>query len=234
VAAAAANHRQHRLWVIRTVRERPRLFLSLVVGLVAWLAQPSAWWEATRLLIAWNFGAWLYLVLAGVMMARASQADIRRRALDQDESRFVILGLTVVAAGASIGAIVAQLGGVKDTVGLAKAAHVGLAIATIVSAWALIHLMFTLHYAHEYSREWHSEPEKDERIRGGLNFPDTNTPSYADFMYFSYVIGVASQTADVQITSAPMRRIALAHGILSFFFNTTLLALSINIAAGLI
>jgi uncharacterized membrane protein len=232
VAGAPASPRGSAL--IRTIRERPRLFVSLAVGLAVWLVEPSAWRQASRLLIAWNAGAWLYLVLAGVMMARASQADIRRRALDQDESRSVILGLTIVAAAASMAAIVAQLGGVKDMTGLEKAMHVGLAVATIVSAWALIHLMFALHYAHEYSREWHGEPEKDEAIRGGLNFPDTNTPSYADFLYFSYVIGVASQTADVEVTSPAMRRIALAHGTLSFFFNTTLLALSINIAAGLI
>ncbi len=229
-----AHARRRPAWPVRTLRARPRLFIGVGVGIVAWLVQPADWREATRLLIAWNVATWLYLVLALIMAATASQESIRRRALDQDESRFVILALSVMASVASMGAIVAQLGAVKDMTGVEKAIHVGLAVATILSAWSLIHLMFALHYAHEYCLEWEHEPQKPETIRGGLNFPDTNTPSYGDFLYFSFVIGVASQTADVEVTSADMRQIVLAHGVLSFFFNTSLLALSINIAAGLI
>ncbi|MGO9133002.1 MAG: DUF1345 domain-containing protein [Methylovirgula sp.] len=105
---------------------------------------------------------------------------------------------------------------------------------TIVSAWALIHVMFALHYAHEFVLERAARGAKPAKGRGGLIFPGTETPDYVDFVYFSYIIGVACQTADVEISSAEMRRIALLHGVLAFFFNSAVLALTINIAAGLI
>lgn len=219
---------------MRLLLARPRLFICLGIGAAAWLVLPRDWRETTRLLVAWNVGTWLYLLLVGLMVLRTTHEDVRRRALLQDENRFVILGLAVAAALASIAAIVAQLGAVKTMDGAGKALHVGLASATIVSAWAFLHLMFALHYAHEYTLQWNAQPEKPSDTRGGLNFPDTDTPDYGDFLYFSYVIGVASQTADVSITSPSMRRLALVHGVVSFFFNTTLLALTINIAAGLI
>jgi uncharacterized membrane protein len=103
-----------------------------------------------------------------------------------------------------------------------------------VSAWVFIHLTFALHYAHDYFDELATELGKPLVERGGLRFPGTETPDYYDFLYFSYVIGVACQTADVDITSSLMRRTALVHCVLAFFFNSAVLALTINIAAGLI
>jgi uncharacterized membrane protein len=147
----------------------------------------------------------------------------------------VILTLAVVAAIASIFAIVAQLATVKEATGWAKYWHLGLAAGTIVSSWFFVHIMFALHYAHEYYDEWETGKGIVKQLRGGLDFPGTSAkPDYADFLYFSFVIGVASQTADVNVTSKAMRQVALVHCVLSFFFNTTVLALTINIAAGLI
>ena len=219
---------------MRTVAARPRLFIALAVGVVAYLVLPWGLVGVTRSLVAWNLGTWLYLVLACVMMAGENADAIHQRALVQDENRFVILALSLVAAAASFGAIVMELASTKDLHGWPKVGHIALVVATIFSAWAFIHLMFTLHYAHEYANQWRSEPAKPANLRRGLNFPDTDTPDYGDFLYFAFVIGVASQTADVAITSPSMRRLAAVHGIFAFFFNTTLLALTINIAAGLI
>ena len=112
--------------------------------------------------------------------------------------------------------------------------HIGLAALTIMSSFTFIHIMFMLHYAHEFYSEWKRDPAKPKGERGGLMFPGEDMPGYLDFMYFSFVIGVASQTADVATCSKDMRMIVLIHGIVSFFFNTTVLALTINIAAGLI
>jgi uncharacterized membrane protein len=151
-----------------------------------------------------------------------------------DESRFAVLALAIVAAVASLGAILAELAAVKDAQGDLKLLHLGLAAATIVSAWIFIHLIFAQHYAHEFFVERESERELPEDARGGLRFPATRHPLYVDFLYHSFVIGCASQTADVETTSAPMRVITLIHGVISFFFNTTLLALTINIASGLV
>lgn len=219
---------------LQTVLARPRLFISFGVGIVSYFLQPSSWTSVTRGLAAWNVGTWLYLLLAAIMMASESPEDVRERARAQDESRLVILTFSLVAAAASFGAIVMELGSVKDMHGWAKAGHIALVVATIVSAWAFIHLMFALHYAHEYAMQWRTHPDKPDNQRGGLYFPDTSMPDYGDFLYFSFVIGVATQTADVSVTSPSMRRLVVVHGIFAFFFNTTLLALTINIAAGLI
>ena len=224
----------HRHRFLRHLVGHPRLLICVLIGLAALALMPTIWRLETRLLLAWNFGILLYLASSAQMMIKSDQNTIRRRARLTDESRFVVLTLAILAAVASILAIVAQLAQVKDMVGLMKSLHLGLAALTIVSSWTFIHVIFAQHYAHEYFIERASEKELPENMRGGICFPDTTSPDFADFLYFSFVIGVASQTADVAICSRPMRRVALVHCVLSFFFNTTILALTINIAAGLI
>jgi uncharacterized membrane protein len=216
------------------VASRPRLFACVLLGVLAWLVEPTAWRPITRLLIAWNLASWTYLALAMMMMIRADRHAIARRALAQDDGRFALLALGCLAPIASIGAILAELAVVKNLSGSAKMLHIGLATATILGSWLFIHMMFALHYAHEFYLE--REPSEDGRrdIRGGLSFPSTSQPDYTDFLYFSYVIGVASQTADVSIHSRAMRHVSLVHCIVSFFFNATVLAFTINIAAGLV
>jgi len=218
----------------QTVRGHPRLFAGLLAGALVGFLLPPHMRLATRLLIAWNAGTWLYFILSAILVATSTTDSMRRRARDSDEGRFLILVLTSCAALASIGAIVAQLAATKDMTGLTKGLHVGLAAATIISAWFFIHLTYAFHYAHEYFDELDQEPCKDPKDAGGLRFPGTETPDYFDFLYFSFIIGVASQTADVSITAEEMRRVSLAHSILAFFFNSAVLALTINIAAGLI
>lgn len=225
----------------RTVRGHPRLFIGFAVAALATFAAPAHWALSTRLLIGWNFGAFVYFLLSAILIARADCDTMRRRAKESDEGRIVILIITCVAACASMAAIVAQLGATHDTEkGLVKGLHIALAAATIVTSWTFIHLTFALHYAHEYFDELDGELEKgDEKgeggdLVGGLKFPGTDIPDYLDFLYFSFIIGVASQTADVELTSKEMRRVSLAHSIIAFFFNSAVLALTINIAAGLI
>ncbi len=226
------------MWLIKypyqTVRGHPRLFIALLAGLVVDYFLPSSIHRTTRLLIAWNAGTWTYFILSAILIVTATTDLMRRHARDSDEGRFFILVLTSCAALASIGAIVAQLAATKDMTGLMKALHIVLAAATIVSAWFFIHLTYALHYAHEYFDELEQDPGKKPKYAGGLRFPGTEDPHYFDFLYFSFIIGVASQTADVDITSKEMRLVSLAHSILSFFFNSAVLALTINIAAGLI
>jgi uncharacterized membrane protein len=219
---------------LRVVRGHPRLFLAIAAGLAIWVILPESERLATRLLIAWNAGAWFYFISAGIMIARATPQTLRERAAASDEGRFFILLLTSLAAIASMAAIVAELASVKDMAGVEKGMHVGLAAMTILSAWLFIHLSFAFHYAHEYFDEVPDAPVKSRTGRGGLIFPGTDEPDYYDFLYFSYVIGVACQTADVAISSGAMRRTAAVHGVLAFFFNSAVLALTINIAAGLI
>jgi uncharacterized membrane protein len=213
---------------------RPRLLLCLLIGILTYLVSPVTWHGSTRILIAWNLATWLYIVLAWHMMAKATEESIRRHAIQIDESRFVVLTLSIIAAVACLAAIFAQLAAVKSAQGDLRFLHLGLAAVTIVSAWTFIHLIFAQHYAHEYFVEREEERQLPEEMRGGLLFPGCSQPSYADFIYFSFVIGCASQTADVETTSTTMRTVSLIHGVIAFFFNTTVLALTINIGSGLV
>jgi uncharacterized membrane protein len=212
---------------LRIVRARPRLFIAAVIGLAVVIAlSASDWRMATRLLVGWDLGVALYLVLALRLMATADVRHIRLRARLQDEGQYAVLALTAVAALASLGAIVALLG--MAGAGDRRPAHLLLGVVTILLSWNFTHIMFALHYAHEFYDE-------NGRKGGGLMFPgDLKEPDYWDFVYFSFVIGMTSQVSDVAITCRPIRHTVSAHGIISFFFNVTILALTVNIAASVI
>ncbi len=224
----------HRHTMIRNVIARPRLFICAAIGLLILAAMPPAWHFTTRLLIAWNVGAVIYIAASLVMMARSTAHTIRQTAILTDEGRFVVLILACLAATASFAAIFMQLAVVKDAHGLLRAGHLALAAVTVVSAWTFTHIMFAQHYAHEFFIERVSEKDLAEEYRGGLRFPGGQKPDFFDFLYFSFIIGVASQTADIEISSRPMRRVSLVHSLLSFVFNTIIVALTINIASGLV
>jgi len=134
----------------------------------------------------------------------------------------------------ALAAIISQLNTARHADGVLRFMHLSLAVLTNISVWTFIHFVFAQHYAHEFFIERENEPKLSIDERGGLRFPGEHRPVYGDFVYFSFVIGVACQTADVSVTSRPMRRLCLAHCILAFFFNTTILALSINITASLL
>ncbi|MGD0633492.1 MAG: DUF1345 domain-containing protein [Beijerinckiaceae bacterium] len=218
----------------RLMLGRPRLFESVGAAFVVYFVTARDLDLATRLLIAWNTGTWLYFVLSFFLVSRATSKSIRIRARTTDEGKFAILIFTTLAALAATAAIFAELSVTKDLKGLEKDWHLALAVATIISAWVFIHLTFALHYAHEYFDETKNEEGETFKLRGGIIFPETQDPDYWDFMYFSFIIGVASQTADVSISSKAIRRTSLVHSVLAFFFNSAILALTINIAAGLI
>jgi uncharacterized membrane protein len=150
----------------------------------------------------------------------------------QDDGRYFILTLAALSSTISFGAIFAQLANIKDMPASAKGLHIALALATIVGSWFFVHMTFALHYAHEFFRL--SKPDADGKWRGCIEFPGVLRPDYFDFLYFSYVIGVACATADVNITGTAVRRLALVHCILAFFYNNAVLAMSINIGAGFI
>lgn len=226
-------------FLIRHVRARPQLFACIVVGWLvavllpqAWVAQPVA-----RALVGWDVGVCLYLSLAAHAMLRSTHETIRQRARQQDEGQLLILTLVTIGAIASITAIIVELSVAKNLHGGVRYLYIGQALFTIVVSWIFTHTMFALHYAHDYF------VARMAGASGGINFPvdeksgDANAardePRYGDFLYFSFIIGTSAQTADVSFTSKPMRRIGLVHCVLAFFFNTAILALTINIAASL-
>jgi len=211
---------------LRIVRARPRLFISFLIGFVVVVLCPSDWRIATRLLVGWDVGIGLYLALALRMMAAADVRHIRLRARLQDEGQFTILALTATAAFASLGAIIALLA--SSDANHRDPIHLLLGAVTILLSWTFTHIMFALHYAHEFYDE-------DGGQGGGLLFPGgLREPDYWDFVYFAFVIGMTSQVSDVAVTCRPIRHTVSAHGIISFIFNVTLLALTVNIAASAI
>jgi uncharacterized membrane protein len=208
---------------VRVVYARPRTFASVAVGTVAFFVLPDSSRLVTRLLISWDIFAALYLVLAYIMMFRCGLAHIRRNAVLQDDGRFLILTVTALGAFASIAAIVFELGASHHA-----APQLALATATITLSWAAVHTVFALHYAHDYYRG---------KKPGGLQFPSGDEQDHADywdFVYFSFVIGMTAQVSDVGITDKTIRRTATVHGIISFIYNTALVALMVNIAASAI
>lgn len=224
---ATAGWRRNRF--VRQIRIRPRLYVALAVAILVSVFLPTEIIShtTTRLLIAWNVGAGLYVILAAVMMARSTHHHMRHRAQLQDDGQVIILALVVIASVASLAAIGGELAVVKDMHGSLKTAHIILAGLTVLSSWAFIQVMFCLHYAHDYyAAACHGRP-------AGLQFPEDDQPDYGDFFHFAAVIGTSGQTADVNFSSKKMRRIGTVHCILAYLFNTTVLALLINIGAGL-
>ncbi len=209
------------LWLpVRVVYARPRTFVAIAIGIAAFFLLPTSLRLITRLLVAWDIFVAFYLLLVYAMMLRSEHRHIRRDAVLQDDGRFVILMVAALGAFASIAAIVSELG-------IAHRGGVELALATVTIAlsWAAVHTTFALHYAHAYYRK---------RKPGGLQFPSGEQQDHADywdFVYFSFVIGMTAQVSDVGITDKGIRRTVTAHGIVSFVYNTALLALMVNIAA---
>jgi len=207
-----------------------RLLISTLVGIVICILLPDWMHLSARIISVWLGWMICFLTLTWAMMLKATPKTMRRKAQQQDEGRVVILSLIITAACVSLLAIGFMLSNGKGAAAPILAFYVTLAALTILGSWLLVHTVFALHYAHGYYQDRDDSPE----IAGGLEFPDDRQPDYWDFLYFSFVIGMTSQVSDVAITSTSLRRLTLLHSILSFFFNTTILAMSINIIAGLI
>ncbi|PZO36150.1 MAG: DUF1345 domain-containing protein [Pseudanabaena frigida] len=212
-------------------RVRSRLILSILFASIVSVLLPSWFSLSTRILCIWNTGMISFLVATWSLMLQAKPKTMRHNAQSEDEGRLVILSLITAAACASTLAIAFILREAKGQEVNIVISHVILAVVTIVGSWLLVHTIFAMHYAHEYYQDHQTQSDLKA---GGLDFPEDIEPDYWDFLYFSFVIGMTSQVSDVQITSRSLRRLSLFHSILSFFFNTAIVAMSINIIAGLI
>ena len=208
--------------VVRIVRARPRLFVAAGVGALVMAA--LAWWTGSRLasfLVGWDVCVGLYLILAFEVMAGSDVHQIRERAAEQDEGQVAVLAGTVAAALVSLAGILFELAGAGGPGPSMYWGKIAAGLAIFLS-WAFIHTIFALHYAHEFY---------DRDGGGGMAFPGGGEePDYWDFVYFSFVIGMTSQVSDVGVTTKTVRRTVTAVGVVSFAFNTALLALSVGLA----
>ena len=196
-----------------------------MLGVAAGLFWPEVRTLLSRVLIGWNVATWSYLVWVLVVLLRADAGHMKRVALAQAESAPTVLAIVAGAVVASVVAVTFELLAAKAAGPGHVWSHGVFAAVTVVGSWLLLPLLFALSYAAAYYG-----PEPD----GGLEFPGTRAgfePDHTDLLYFAFTIAVTAQTSDVAITSRPMRRLVLAQSILSFAFNTTILAFSINAAA---
>jgi uncharacterized membrane protein len=215
---------------INAFKARPLMVVAFVVGLAVSLVVPGPLRHVTRALIGWNAGVWVYLVSTGWTMLSADHHRMRRNALLHAEGLVAVTSVAACAVVASLAAIMVELSQARPVSTHAVAwPHVVFALSTIIGSWLLLPLLFALAYASRY----YEAPGGSE---GGLAFPGATPdapPGYADFIYFSLTLAATSQTSDVAVTRPQMRRWVVVQAVLSFAFNTMLLALAVNIAAGL-
>jgi len=212
--------------VRRLIRDHPRLAISVAAACAIFFFLPGHWSALSRLLVCWNCGVTLFLVLIFIWMSRLTSEQICSRYAEEDESAPIILVVVTLAALLSLVAIVEPLANIKQLAGAQRVAHFLLAALTLVNSWLLVPTMFTTHYADMFY-----STKDDERP---LRFPETPMPVFWDFAYFSFTIAAACQTADVSTTQIGIRKVVIAHTLISFLFNASILGFAINVTAGLL
>jgi uncharacterized membrane protein len=225
----AARSWYHPMALVQSVMLRPRFYGAAIAGGLAFAFLPHSWPHTVRWALAWDIGGLIYLLFAIRLMMGCGADRIQARAARRDDSRGVILVMILLAIVASFAAIAGLIGEAKlpSTPQAEKIYLTALAVATIMMSWGVTQVVFALHYAHDYYR-----PDDGGRGRG-LRFPECEDPDYWDFLYFSTSIGATSQTSDTEIRSRALRRLVTLHATVAFFFNTAVLALTVNIAASL-
>jgi uncharacterized membrane protein len=209
---------------LRHFRHHGRFYLAALCGVAVGLLPVPAL-GGIRIPLA---GATFFLVYLGstaALAAGVTTKDLRQKASYEDEGILVIVLITLAAISLSLVSL-AQLLSDEGSGGW----HLAVAVANVPLGWATLHTIMAFHYAHLF----YAPPDREDagrRDTGGLEFPGTKEPSVADFVYFSFVVGMTAQTSDVDLTSRGMRRTAIMHGIVSFFFNTVILALAVNVVA---
>lgn len=216
--------------LLRAISRHTPLMLALLAGLgvgIALAVSQNDFAALTRVLIAWDAAVAVYLIAVCLQTRGVTSQHMIEHAAEADEGRYFVLFVSIAAVAASLTAIILELQANLEP-GMGKSAHLGFVVVTVALSWLFVHTSFAKHYAHDYYG-----PAEGGGVRQGLIFPGGEEPDFGDFFHFSLVIGVAAQTADIQISAKPIRRIVTLHGVLAFVFNTVILALTINLAAGL-
>ncbi len=220
-------------WLYR--RHRP-FYTGAVCGLVVLASALRLPWDLAVVAAANTFFV-VYLVISGIKIPRLTASFLRRHAAEADEPTWILVAVsigTILVAIGSLAILFVVVNSQRDPV-LAPWV-LGFSFLSVWLAWLTIHTMAALHYAHEY---W--EPEDETPVTApeklipqrGLVFPHTKDPEGSDFLYFAFVIGMTAQTSDTAVATKAMRKLALLHGIASFFFNTVLVAAAVNLAVSL-
>jgi uncharacterized membrane protein len=215
--------------VWRAIRGHPRSLTGLLIMFVVWPLLPSSLAMTRRGVVAWDIGVTVFLVLAAHLFSTASPDDMPAAAEAQQEGEWTIFWLTLGVVIVSFVAVSSEFAAIKTGSADHRSLQIALVAMTLLLSWLVTHVTFALRYAHEFYARDLGGPDVDR----GLDFPDEKEPDYLDFLYFALVLGMTFQVSDVQITSRKLRRVATLHGLLSFLFNTVIVAFTVNIAAGL-
>ena len=205
-------------------KHHARFYVSAFFGVIVWAATGRT--AALRPVLAGDAFFAFYLASTALLMLRATPDDMRRRASYEDEGIVLIVLLTLGAIAFWLVAIFALL----NETGAVAAVRVVFTVASVPLGWLTLHTIAAFRYAHLYYERAESGDAECVDARG-LEFPQTDEPASWDFLYYSFVVGMTAQVSDVQVLTTPMRRVTLVHSVISFFFNTVLLALAVNIAA---
>ncbi len=209
-----------------------RLVIALAAAAVTFVIIRNNFSLPAVTLFTWISFALMVIVLDWIVILSSHPREVRKIAKIQDSSRTFIFLFVIAASLISMVAIFFLLKSTKGHAGVSVNEHILLAIGAVIISWWLVHTIFTMRYAHMYyDTDTDGGAEKEV---GGLIFPDEKEPDYLDFVYFSFVVGMTFQVSDVEISSRQIRRLAWLHGLLSFAFNTAIVALSINVISGLV
>jgi len=209
-----------------------RLMMALVVSALVCIVFWNRLTAPELALAAWIGCALTIIVLNWIIILTSHPREVKKIAKIQDSSRTFLFVFIITASLVSLVAIIFLLKLSKGISEVSKNEHILLAITAVFISWWLVHTIFSLRYAHLFY-----DTDTDDggtKKGGGLDFPDTKEPDFLDFIYFGFVVGMTFQVSDVQITDRNIRRLCLLHGLISFAFNTAIVALSINVISGLI
>jgi uncharacterized membrane protein len=210
-----------------------RLMISLAMSVIVFFCFRGKVQTPALILLTWLGCAVMIILMNWIIIFSSHPREVRRIASLQDSSRTFLFIFITTAAVASLGAIVYLLKSTKGLPDLAKNEHILLSITAVMISWWLLHTIYTLRYAHLYY-----DPAVDidgiNKAQGGLQFPGKDEPDFLDFVFFSVGVGMTFQVSDVNIMSRRIRRVCTVHAILSFAFNTAILALSINVISGMV
>ncbi|MBB6109663.1 DUF1345 domain-containing protein [Mucilaginibacter lappiensis] len=211
-----------------------RVLISLVISGIVLFLSLGHFSAPAEILIIWIAFALAIIIMDWIIILSSHPMEVRRIARIQDSSRTLIFLFVIIASLVSTLAIFFLLKSSKHLSPEAVTEHVLLSMASVIVSWVLVHTIFTLRYAHMYYTT-DVDDDNNKKTLGGLDFPgDEKHPDYLDFVYFSFVIGMTFQVSDVEISSRQIRRLAWIHGMISFAFNTAIVALGINVISGLV
>jgi uncharacterized membrane protein len=211
------------------IAARRRLITGVIAGLLAWIFHPFDVRGVAHVALAWDIGVLLYLLLLAQLFLAERGSTMEEDSEAQETGQWTVFGLTLIGSLLSLAAILSTFSGLPGLKPEVRDARVALVCVTLLLSWLMTNVTFALRYAHEYY-----DRDENGAVEGGLEFPGTSRPDYLDFVYFSFVLGMTFQVSDVQISAQSLRRLATLHGMVGFLFNTVILALVVNLAAGLL